>query len=166
MKPMLQFLNRTKSFLFVHVYPYFAWVQDPTRVDLSYAIFESDLSQPLRSDDHESGIRIFGSGSLKRVGPITETTTNEVYKGNIWCVVAKGANWTQLGDALSYACEPIQTGGPCYKPDLTVLHASNAFSSYWASFRKTGGTCSFNGLATQTIKDSSFGRCEFPSVTL
>ncbi|CAN8269559.1 unnamed protein product [Cochlearia groenlandica] len=280
-KPMLRFLNRTKSFLFVDVYPYFAWVQDPTRMDLPYAIFESNnvtVTDPLTNltyhnlfdqmidafvfamkrigypdlriwvaetgwpnngDYDQIGANIYNAATYNRnlikkltsdpplgtparpgkilpsflfalynenlkTGPGTErhfgllhpngkkiyeielsgkTTeykeslpapeNNEVYKGKIWCVVAKGANWTQLGDALSYACsqgnktcEPIQTGGICNKPDLTVFHASYAFSSYWASFRKTGGTCSFNGLATQTIKDPSFGRCEFPSVTL
>ena len=269
MKPMLQFLNRTKSFLFVDVYPYFAWAQDPTHVDLDYAIFEStnvtvtdpvsnltyhnlfdqmidafvfamkrvgypdiriwvaETGWPNNGDYDQIGANIYNAATYNRnvvkklaadppvgtparpgkvlpafvfalynenqkTGPGTERhfgllhpngtqvygidlsgkteykeslpapENNDLYKGKIWCVVAKGANWTQLGDALSYACsqgnntcDPIQRGGPCQKPDLTVLHASYAFSSYWAQFRKIGGTCSFNGLATQTIKDPS-----------
>ncbi|GLT54549.1 hypothetical protein SLA2020_277410 [Shorea laevis] len=58
------------------------------------------------------------------------------------------------------------THGKCYKPDSLVWHASYAFSSYWSQYKKTGGTCYFNGLATQTIKDPSYGSCKFPGVTL
>ncbi|CAH8343698.1 unnamed protein product [Eruca vesicaria subsp. sativa] len=269
-KPMLKFLNRTKSFLFIDVYPYFPWAQDPAHVDLSYALFEStnvtvtdpatnltynnlfdqmidafvfatsrlgypdlriwvaETGWPNDGDYDQIGANIHNAATYNRnvvkklsavppvgtparpgkvlpsfifalfnenqkTGPGTErhfgllhpngtrvyeielsgeTTeyretlpapeNNEVYRGKIWCVVAKGANWTQLGEALSYVCsqgnntcDPIRSGGPCYKPDLAVLHASYAFSSYWARFRETGGTCSFNGLATQTIKDPS-----------
>lgn len=41
MKPMLQFLNRTKSFFFVDVYPYFAWANDPNNINLDYTLFQS-----------------------------------------------------------------------------------------------------------------------------
>ncbi|KAL2319307.1 hypothetical protein Fmac_028276 [Flemingia macrophylla] len=61
---------------------------------------------------------------------------------------------------MSYACsqrngtcDPIQPGNACFKPDSVVGHASYAFSAYWAQFRPLGGTCFFNGLATQTSKD-------------
>ncbi|KAK7256112.1 hypothetical protein RIF29_29546 [Crotalaria pallida] len=40
-KPMLGFLNRTKSFFFLDVYPFFAWASDPTNINLDYALFES-----------------------------------------------------------------------------------------------------------------------------
>ncbi|KAE8685856.1 hypothetical protein F3Y22_tig00111088pilonHSYRG00029 [Hibiscus syriacus] len=40
-KPLLQFLSRTKSFYFFDVYPYFAWVADPKNINLDYALFES-----------------------------------------------------------------------------------------------------------------------------
>ncbi|RVW92773.1 putative glucan endo-1,3-beta-glucosidase A6 [Vitis vinifera] len=105
--------------------------------------------------------------------PLPAPENNEPYKGKIWCVVAKGANRTELGSALTYACgqgngtcEPVQPGRKCYKPVSLVRHASFAFSSYWAQFRSTGGTCYFNGLAVQTMKDPSHGSCKFPSVTL
>lgn len=94
---------------------------------------------------------------------LPKPTNNEPYKGKIWCVVAQGANATALTSALSYACsqgnktcDAIQPGKACFKPDSLVLHASYAFSSYWSQFKKSsGGTCYFNGLATQTIKDPS-----------
>ncbi|KAJ6334014.1 hypothetical protein OIU78_011010 [Salix suchowensis] len=105
--------------------------------------------------------------------PLPAPTNNEPYKGKIWCMVAKAVNKTAVGDALSYACsqgnktcDAIQPGKECYKPDSLFWHASYAFSSYWAQFKKSGGTCSFNGLATMTPKDPSFGHCKFPAVTL
>ncbi|CAI8612501.1 unnamed protein product [Vicia faba] len=98
---------------------------------------------------------------------------NEPYKGKIWCVVARGSNVTALGEALAYACsqgnqtcDPVRPGRECFKPDSVFWHASYAFSSYWAQFKKIGGTCYFNGLAIQTAKDPSYGSCKFPSVTL
>ncbi|XP_016445400.1 putative glucan endo-1,3-beta-glucosidase A6 [Nicotiana tabacum] len=41
MKPLLHFLNRTKSFFFIDVYPYFAWAAQPTVINLDYALLES-----------------------------------------------------------------------------------------------------------------------------
>lgn len=40
MKPMLHFLDRTKSFFFVDVYTYFAWVSDPININLDYALLQ------------------------------------------------------------------------------------------------------------------------------
>ncbi|GLJ48783.1 hypothetical protein SUGI_1028770 [Cryptomeria japonica] len=42
MKPMLKFLNRTKSSFFVDVYPYFPWSSDPKNITLDYASFDDD----------------------------------------------------------------------------------------------------------------------------
>ena len=52
-------------------------------------------------------------------------------------------------------CDKIQPEKECYKPVSLFQHASYAFSSYWADFKKIGGVCSFNGLATTTFKDPS-----------
>lgn len=41
MRPMLKFLDRTKSFFFLDVYPYFAWSSDTVNINLDYALFES-----------------------------------------------------------------------------------------------------------------------------
>ncbi|XP_058093414.1 probable glucan endo-1,3-beta-glucosidase A6 [Magnolia sinica] len=40
MKPMLQFLYRTKSFYFVDVYTYFAWAASPKTISLDYALLK------------------------------------------------------------------------------------------------------------------------------
>ncbi|KAA8550572.1 hypothetical protein F0562_002256 [Nyssa sinensis] len=282
MKPLLQVLNRTKSFFFLDVYPYFAWSSDPTNIKLDYALlqwtnvtytdpgtgltytnlldqmldsvifamkrlgypnirlFIAETGWPNAGDIDQIGANIYNAATYNRnvikklsakppvgtparpatvipafifalynenqkPGPSTErhfgllypnksnvydinlsgkktvseykplppATNNEPYKGKIWCVVASGANRTELAGALSYVCgqgngtcDPIQPGKMCYKPNSLVRHSSFAFSSYWAQFRKLGGTCYFNGLAVQTTKDPSYGSCKFPSVTL
>ncbi|KAL4192644.1 hypothetical protein AMTRI_Chr06g195220 [Amborella trichopoda] len=38
-KPLLQFLNKTKSFYFVDVYPYFAWAANYKSINLNYTLF-------------------------------------------------------------------------------------------------------------------------------
>ncbi|KAJ4836259.1 hypothetical protein Tsubulata_050310 [Turnera subulata] len=283
MKPMLQFLNRTKSFFFVDVYPYFAWASDPKNINLDYALLESknitytdlvtgftytnlfdqmldavvfamkrlgypdirlfiaETGWPNGGDLDQIGANIYNAATYNRnvvrrltakpaigtparpgaaipaiifalynenqkPGPGTERhfgvlypngtevydldlsgktpeseygktplpapTNNEPYKGKLWCVVAKGvANKTALGNALSYACgqgnktcDAIQPGKACYKPNSIVWHTSYAFSSFWAQLRSIGSTCYFDGLATQTTEDPSFGHCKFPSV--
>ncbi|XP_043711441.1 probable glucan endo-1,3-beta-glucosidase A6 [Telopea speciosissima] len=122
------------------------------------AVYEVDLSG--ETPDYE----------YKSVPP---PTNNKPYKGKIWCVVAKGANVTALGGAVKHACgqgngtcDAISPTGDCYEPVSLVAHANYAFSSYWVQFKSSGGTCYFNGLASQTIKDPSHGSCKFPSVTL
>lgn len=282
LKPLLQFLDRTKSFFFIDVYPYFAWASQPTSINLDYAllasknitytdpvsgltytnlldqmldavifamkklgypnirIFIAETGWPNGGDVDQIGANIYnaatynrnvvkklmakpkigtparpgvvlpafifalynenqkpGPGTERHFGllypngtgvyeidlsgktpeseykPLPKPTNNEPYKGKIWCVVAEGANRTALAAALGYACgqgngtcDPIQPGGKCYKPNSLGRHTSYAFSSYWAQFRKVGGTCYFNGLATQSIQDPSSGSCKFPSVTL
>ncbi|KAM7496258.1 hypothetical protein LguiA_020672 [Lonicera macranthoides] len=281
-KPLLQFLNRTKSFYFLDVYPYFPWSSDPNNVNLDYALlsaknltytdpvsgltytnlldqmldsvyfamnrlgypnirlFIAETGWPNGGDIDQIGANIYNAATYNRnvikklstkrplgtparpgvvlrafifalynenqkTGPGTERhfgllypngsgvypidlsgktpvskygklpvpTNNEPYKGKVWCVAARGANKTELAAALAYACgqgnrtcDPIQPGGKCYKPDSLVVHASFAFSSYWAQFKKVGGTCYFNRLAVETAKDPSYGSCKFPSVTL
>lgn len=281
-KPMLQFLSRTKSFYFLDVYTYFPWSSEPKNINLDYALFESrtikyidpvsnltytnlfdqmvdsvvfamknlgypdvriwiaETGWPNAGDIDQIGANIYnaatynrnvikkltanpaigtparpgwvlpsfifslynenqkpGPGTERHFGllypngsrvygidlsgetpdsdfePLPKPYNNEPYKGEIWCVAARGVNASELGSALSYACsqgnktcDPIQPGKACFKPDSLGWHASYAFSSYWSQLKNTGATCYFNGLATQTAKDPSFGHCKFPSVTL
>lgn len=98
-------------------------------------------------------------------GPLPPPENNEPYKGKIWCVFGgggKSVNATAVGSAIAYACgqgngtcDAIQPGGPCYRPGLLGADASYAFNSYWQQFRRSGGTCYFNGLAVQTAQDPS-----------
>ncbi|KAK7304546.1 hypothetical protein VNO77_42427 [Canavalia gladiata] len=145
-----------------------------------FSLFNENLKPGLGSERHfgllyPNGSRVYeidlsGKTPESEFAPLPPP---ENYKGKAWCVVAKGANVTAVQAALSYACsqgngtcDPIQPGKSCFKPDSVVGHANYAFSSYWAQFRPVGGTCYFNGLATQTARDPSYGSCKFPSVTL
>ncbi|PON55678.1 Glycoside hydrolase [Parasponia andersonii] len=42
--PMLQFLNRTKSFFFIDVYPYFPWSANPAEIHLHFALLERNTT--------------------------------------------------------------------------------------------------------------------------
>ncbi|KAL5054175.1 hypothetical protein RYX36_034857 [Vicia faba] len=42
--PMLKFLDRTNSFFFIDVYPYFPWSQDPNNINLDYALFRGNFT--------------------------------------------------------------------------------------------------------------------------
>nr|GMD63105.1 probable glucan endo-1,3-beta-glucosidase A6 [Ipomoea batatas] len=37
--PLLNFLNRTRSYFFLDVYPYFSWAENPSNVSLDFALF-------------------------------------------------------------------------------------------------------------------------------
>ncbi|CAB4263177.1 unnamed protein product [Prunus armeniaca] len=233
MAPMLRFLNRTNSFMFIDVYPYFPWSSNTTNISLDFALFRGNnntdyytdpgsgliytnlLDQMLDSLIHAMAklgypnIRLLitetgwpNSGDIEQPGanihnaatynrnlihrmvakpplgtparpgkrrledyePLPEANNNSPYKGSVWCVVAKGVNNDELGSALTNlcnsgagngTCDALSPGKECYEPVSEILHASYAFSSYWAKFRSHGATCYFNGLAEQTTVDPS-----------
>ncbi|KAI5653782.1 hypothetical protein M9H77_30969 [Catharanthus roseus] len=114
-----------------------------------------------------------GEKSDLEYGMLPEPLNDEPYKGKIWCVVATGVNEMELSPALDFACnqgegicDELAPGKTCHKQISVTTHASYAFSSYWAKFRNQGATCYFNGLATQTTIDPSYGSCKFPSVSI
>ncbi|KAK9933007.1 hypothetical protein M0R45_020221 [Rubus argutus] len=41
MVPLLRFLNRTKSFFFIDVYPFFPWSSNPVDISLDYALLRN-----------------------------------------------------------------------------------------------------------------------------
>ncbi|KAL3506497.1 hypothetical protein ACH5RR_031879 [Cinchona calisaya] len=54
MVPLLNFLNRTRSFFFLNVYPYFAWSENPKNVNLDFALFAAKTSSSYK--DPGSGL--------------------------------------------------------------------------------------------------------------
>ncbi|KAM7266706.1 hypothetical protein ACFE04_004603 [Oxalis oulophora] len=44
MVPLLQFLNHTKSYFFIDVYPYFPWSENSSNITLDFALFTSNTS--------------------------------------------------------------------------------------------------------------------------
>ncbi|GAV58989.1 Glyco_hydro_17 domain-containing protein/X8 domain-containing protein [Cephalotus follicularis] len=270
MTPLLRFLNQTKSFFFIDVYPYFPWSTDFENISLDFALFTSNTSYtdpgsgliyhnlldqmldsitfamaklgypniriaisetgwPNAGDIDQIGANIYNAATYNRnliqkmtskpalgtparpgvviptfifslydenqkVGPGTErhwgilhpsgepnyeidltgkrlvqdypplpvVENNKPYRGKVWCVVAGGANMMELDTALAYACSQgnetcaaLVPGKECYEPLSVFWHASYAFSSYWAQFRRHGATCYFNGLAAQTTSNPS-----------
>ncbi|VFQ86320.1 unnamed protein product [Cuscuta campestris] len=110
------------------------------------------------------------SGKTEYTAPLEAETCGG---GKRWCVVANGADPAAVAGALSYACGqgdgicgPIQKGRECYKAEDLNHDANYAFSSYWAQFRSSNGTCDFNGVAVVTATDPSYDKCMFPSVEI
>ncbi|KAH7858349.1 hypothetical protein Vadar_022761 [Vaccinium darrowii] len=54
MVPLLDFLERTKSLFFIDVYPYFPWSEDPTNINLDFALCRGES---LINTDPVSGLR-------------------------------------------------------------------------------------------------------------
>lgn len=270
MVPLLQFLNHTKSFFFIDVYPYFSWSTNWTNSSLDFALFRattnytdpksglvytnlldqmldsvifavkkigfsnipiiiSETGWPNNGDIEQVGANIYNAATYNRnlikkmttkpalgtparpgvviptfvfslfeenqktgpgierhwglihsdgtpiyeidltgkrelsdYKPLPTPRNNEPYKGEVWCVAAKGAELMNLSTALTYACsqgnktcDALAPGKECYEPLSVFWHASFAFSSYWAQFRSMGATCYFNGLAQQTTTNPS-----------
>ncbi|XP_054807803.1 glucan endo-1,3-beta-glucosidase 4 [Prosopis cineraria] len=124
----------------------------------------------------------------KRNGPISEknwgilnTNGTAVYPlslsgssqitGNssaVFCVAKDGADSDKLQTGLNWACgqgqancAAIQAGKPCYLPNNVKSHASYAYNDYYQKMRATGGTCDFDGTATTTTVDPSYGSCRY-----
>ncbi|XP_061356109.1 glucan endo-1,3-beta-glucosidase 4-like [Gastrolobium bilobum] len=120
----------------------------------------------------------------KRNGPISEknwgifyTNGSTVYplsfsasgiSSAVYCVAKDGADSDKLQAGLSWACghggancAAIQPGKPCYLPNNLKSHASFAYNDYYQKKHSTGGTCDFDGTATITSQDPSYGSCIF-----
>ncbi|CAI9761345.1 unnamed protein product [Fraxinus pennsylvanica] len=123
----------------------------------------------------------------KRPGPVSErnwgvlfTNSTAVYSislsnsdgransSTVFCIVKPGADENQLRSGLNWACGPgqancraIQQGQPCYLPDTWQNHASYAYNEYYQKMHSSGGTCDFDGTATTTTIDPSYGSCRF-----
>ncbi|KAH0992528.1 hypothetical protein GBA52_004011 [Prunus armeniaca] len=50
MAPMLRFLNRTNSFMFIDVYPYFPWSSNTTNISLDFALFRGNNNTDYYTD--------------------------------------------------------------------------------------------------------------------
>ncbi|KAJ9183136.1 hypothetical protein P3X46_007041 [Hevea brasiliensis] len=89
-----------------------------------------------------------------------------------YCVVKQNVDSGKLQEGLNWACgqggancTAIQQGQPCYIPDTYQNHASYAYNDYYQKMRSAGGTCDFDGTATTTTVDPSYGSCVFTGST-
>ncbi|KAG4962980.1 hypothetical protein JHK84_040059 [Glycine max] len=83
-----------------------------------------------------------------------------------FCVAKDDADTDKLQAGLSWACGQgqancvaIQPGRPCYSPNNVKSHASYAYNDYFQKMHNAGGTCDFDGTATKTTEDPSYGSC-------
>lgn len=86
----------------------------------------------------------------------------------LFCIAKEGADSDKLRSGLNWACgeghancTAIQEGHPCYYPDTLANHASYAYNDYYQRMHSVGGTCDFDGTATTTTADPSYGSCGF-----
>lgn len=82
--------------------------------------------------------------------------------GTSWCVARPGSSPVDLQTALDWACGPgkadcgpIHHGGPCFRPDNLLSHASYAFNSYYQQNGNSDIACFFGGTAVLTRTNPS-----------
>ncbi|KAI4373712.1 hypothetical protein MLD38_011805 [Melastoma candidum] len=85
-----------------------------------------------------------------------------------FCIAKPGSDADKLQAGLNWACgqgqvncAAIQSGQPCYTPNTLENHASYAYNDYYQRMHSAGGTCDFQGTATITTSDPSYGTCVF-----
>ncbi|XP_076924623.1 glucan endo-1,3-beta-glucosidase 3-like [Bidens hawaiensis] len=134
-----------------------------------YELYNEDLKPGLTSEKNWGLFNPDGSPvyvlHLTDSGPVlSNDTTDQTY-----CVAKSGADVKMLQAALDWACGPgkvncslMSQGGPCYEPDTVMAHATYAFNAYYQRMGMADGTCDFNGVATVTTTDPSFGDCTVP----
>ncbi|KAL8542338.1 hypothetical protein ACS0TY_003273 [Phlomoides rotata] len=96
------------------------------------------------------------------------TGSLDANSSTVFCVAKPGADDRSLQNGLNWACGPgqanctaTQQGQPCYTPNTYQNHASYAYNDYYQKKRSSGGTCDFDGTATITSVDPSYGSCTF-----
>ncbi|PON98118.1 Glycoside hydrolase [Trema orientale] len=131
-----------------------------------YELFNED-KRPGPVSEKNWGV-LFTNGSS--VYPLNLGTSGQI-TGNgsaVFCVAKSDADSDKLQDGLNWACgqgrancSAIQSGQPCYFPDNLENHASYAYNDYYQRMQSVGGTCDFDGTATTTSIDPSYGNCIF-----
>lgn len=116
---------------------------------------------------------LFTNGTA--VFPLSLSGSSSQITGNstaVFCVAKDDASEDKLEEGLNWACgqgqancSAIQSGQPCYLPNNFKNHASYAFNDYYQKKRSAGGTCDFDGTATTTTDDPSYGSCIFTGST-
>ncbi|KAJ6704669.1 GLUCAN ENDO-13-BETA-GLUCOSIDASE BG1-RELATED-RELATED [Salix purpurea] len=85
-----------------------------------------------------------------------------------FCIAKPNADPGKLQVGLNWACgqggancSVIQEGQPCYLPNTYQNHASYAYNDYYQRMHAAGATCDFDGTATTTTVNPSYGSCKF-----
>lgn len=131
-----------------------------------YELFNEDSR---RGPISEKNWGIFYSNGSS-VYPLSISGSGGTYGNSsvVFCIAKEDADSDKLRDGLDWACgqghancSAIQEGQPCYYPDNLQNHASYAFNDYYQRMHSVGGTCDFDGTATTTTADPSYGSCAF-----
>ncbi|XP_044482345.1 glucan endo-1,3-beta-glucosidase 4-like [Mangifera indica] len=129
-----------------------------------YELFNED-KRPGPVSEKNWGV-FFTNGTS--VYPLSLSTSSQI-SGNssgVFCVAREDADSDKLQAGLNWACgqgqancSAIQEGRPCYLPNNVKSHASYAYNDYYQKMHSVGGTCNFDGTATTTSIDPSYGSC-------
>ncbi|XP_057430275.1 glucan endo-1,3-beta-glucosidase 4-like isoform X2 [Lotus japonicus] len=130
-----------------------------------YELFNEDMRNGPVSEKHWGVFYTNGSG----VYPLRFGGASNHNIGNssaLFCVAKDDASTEKLQGGLSWACGQgqancmaIQAGRQCYFPNDVKRHASYAYNDYFQKMHGAGGTCDFDGTATTTNEDPSYGSC-------
>ncbi|KAL7227074.1 hypothetical protein ACSBR1_022025 [Camellia fascicularis] len=131
-----------------------------------YQLFNEDM-RPGPASERNWGLFYTNGTAVYSVSLIT----SDPISGNsssVFCIAKRGADTNKLQSELYWACgqgyvncSAIQPGQLCYNPDTLQSHASYAYNDYYFKMHSMGGTCDFDGTATTTTVDPSYGTCIF-----
>ncbi|KAI5675112.1 hypothetical protein M9H77_06062 [Catharanthus roseus] len=131
-----------------------------------YELFNED-KRPGPVSERNWGI-FFTNGSSVYPINLGASASNNLNSSAVFCIAKPDADTKKLQNGINWACGPgqanctaIQQGQPCYFPDTLQNHASYAFNDYYQRMHSLGGTCDFDGTATTTNSDPSYGSCRF-----
>ncbi|XP_031110726.1 glucan endo-1,3-beta-glucosidase 4-like [Ipomoea triloba] len=131
-----------------------------------YELFNED-KRPGPVSERSWGI-FFPNGSA--VYPLNLDGSGDISDNSsaVFCIAKPGVETKKLQSGLNWACgqghancSDIQPGKSCYFPDSLENHASYAYNDYYQKMHTLGGTCDFDGTATTTTRDPSYGSCSF-----
>nr|BAE80092.1 glycosyl hydrolase family 17 [Silene latifolia] len=124
-----------------------------------FSLYDENLKDGPETERHWGLVKPNGTpvyqidltGTQTEFDPLPNATNNMPYKGEVWCVVQRSANMTELGSMVTNLCSrlngtceaAIGPGNDCYQPVSILWHASYTFSAYWAQFRRHGTYCQF-----------------------
>ncbi|TKW11333.1 hypothetical protein SEVIR_6G226700v4 [Setaria viridis] len=93
-RPLLRFLNATRSFYFVDAYPYFAWAANRDTISLDYALFQGAAS----SHYVDPGTGLTYTNLLDQMLDAVVAAMDRLGYGNVKLAVSE-TGWPSAGDA-------------------------------------------------------------------
>lgn len=102
----------------------------------------------------------------------TPVSANYTTFQRTWCIAKQGVSEDVLQSSIDFSCgvgnvscASIQANGTCFLPDTRYSHASWAMNMFYVNSINGASACNYQGAATQTTKDPSYGSCVYPAST-